>query len=160
EHAGQSETGECPLCKAPLLVGGVPVAQLMEAQLEVWGSACLTIAVELFIVRWLATHALLIASRSNRRSPDDQPPSSSLPSIELSDHPRATSFSQLSEGPAAAPSHDVGADLLSPGGEGLVGSDGLWGSSRSSEASHAGMELAGIELVEQPTPRHDHLDHP
>lgn len=94
-------------------------------------------------------------SCSNRRSPDDQPPSSTLPSIDLPDHPRATSFSQLSEGPAAAPSHDVGADLLSPGREGLVGSDGLWGSSRSSEASHA-----GIELVEQPTPRHDRLDHP
>ena len=33
-EAGRTEAGKCPLCKAPLLIEGVPVSQLMAAQLD------------------------------------------------------------------------------------------------------------------------------
>ena len=33
-EAGRTETGDCPLCKAPLLIEGVPVSQLMAAQFD------------------------------------------------------------------------------------------------------------------------------
>jgi len=32
--AGRTDTGECPLCKAPLLINGVPVSQIMAAQID------------------------------------------------------------------------------------------------------------------------------
>jgi len=38
-QTGRSDTGECPLCKAPLLIDGVPVSQLMAARFEAMSSA-------------------------------------------------------------------------------------------------------------------------